>query len=94
MVDGLDWLLRVVEDGEVDPGEVGTEPRVPDDVRRLEDAIVLEERQSAPHADDAGNAFDAGGGEIFGLHAGDRRAWDRSFGRILRPMGLRTVSTR
>jgi hypothetical protein len=41
-----------------------------------------------------GDAFDADGGEIFGLHADERRAWDRSFGRILRSMGLRTVSTR
>ena len=31
---------------QVDPGEVWTEARAPDDVRRLDDAVVLEQRQS------------------------------------------------
>jgi hypothetical protein len=94
MVDGLDWLLRAVEDGEVDPGEVGTEPRAPDDVRRPR--MPSFSRSGSPPRTPTmrGDAFDADGGEIFGLHADERRAWDRSFGRILRSMGLRTVSTR
>ena len=73
-MDRLDRLILLAEDGQVDPGEVGPEPRAPDHVRRLEDAVVLEQRQPAPHAHDPRDAFDAGGGDVFGLHPDERRA--------------------
>ena len=94
VMDRLDRLFHVAEDREVDPGEVRPESRAPDDVRRLEDAVVLEQRQSVTDADDARNAFDASGGDVLGFTRTSGAPWERSLGRILRPIGVRTVSTR
>ena len=73
-MDRLDRLVFIAEDRQVDPGEVGPEPRAPDDVRRFEDAAVLEQRQPALRADHARNPLDARGHDVLGLDADERRA--------------------
>ena len=72
-MDRLDRFILLAEDGQVDPGEVWPESRAPDDVRRLEDAVVFEQRQSIPRAHNPRDAFDVGGGDVFRLDADERR---------------------
>src|SRR5919198_5549554 len=67
-------LPVLVEDREVDPGEVLAEAGAPDDVRYVEDAVVLEQRQTVARADDAAASLDARVGEVFRLDADQRRS--------------------
>lgn len=73
-VQGLIRLFLFPEDGQVDPREVGAEPRAPDDVFHLEDALVLQGGKPVPHAHDPRNAFDASGGDVLRSDPNERRA--------------------
>src|SRR6266511_3213110 len=56
----------VLEDGEIDPREVGSEPRAPDDVADVKNSLILQHGEAVPDADHAGDALDPGSGEILG----------------------------
>jgi hypothetical protein len=58
-------LSVVAEHREIDPPEIRPEPGAPDDVCHLEDAVVLQQGQTVPHAQDPGHALHAGGLEVF-----------------------------
>src|SRR5829696_4379093 len=64
----------LTEDGEVDPGEVGTGPGAPDDVGHLQDPLVGQQGVAIAHPDDPGEALDPRGGEILGLDPNQRGA--------------------
>lgn len=66
------WLYLVCEDGQVNPGEVGTEPRAPDDIGHLQGPLILEDREPVSHANDLGDSFDPGSGEVLGFDSYDR----------------------
>lgn len=64
--------LVFLEDGEIDPREVGTETGTPDDVADVESALVLKHREAVSNTNDAGDALDPGSGEILGLDPDQR----------------------
>ena len=66
--------LVLVEDRQVDPGVIRIEARAPHDVRDLENATVLEERQPVPNADRPRNTLHPRGGEILGLRPDEGHA--------------------
>ena len=53
---------------EIDPVEIRSESRAPNDVRHLEDRSILEERISVLHACHSRHSLDAGGGEVLSSH--------------------------
>ena len=81
------------EDGEVDPREVRAEPRAPDDVGHLEDPLSSSRGQPVPHADGAGDALDAGRGDVRGLDPDERRALSEHLRAHLAADRRPTVST-
>ena len=93
-MDRLDRLVFIAEDRQVDPGEVGPEPRTPDDVRRLEDAAVLEDGMPPRTPTTRGARSMPAAARSLGLTRTSGAPWERSFGRTLRPIGVPTVSTR
>ena len=60
----VDGLAIVSQDRQVDPSEVRSEPRAPDDVRHVQNPAVLEQRQTVLDSGDPGDPFDTGGGEV------------------------------
>ena len=64
---GVHRVAVVIEDGQVDPREVGAEPGAPDDVGHVEHPAVLEQRQPVLDADGPRYPLDAGSGEVLGL---------------------------
>ena len=70
------------------------EAGAPDDVRHVEHPAVLEQRQAVAHADDPRHALDARARRDPSTSPGSAASPPcASFGRTLRPIGVRSVST-
>ena len=90
------WIFSVfllTEDREIDPGKIGPEPRAPDHVRYLQEAVISHHGQAVLHAHHFWDRWIPASVMSWGLTRTRRPALVRKFDRALRPMGVPKEST-